>query len=85
MSPRGHVFFYDRDFSVAVSIPWADLVDFQLHFLNAVDHNLFVTEDTYNEYVSLFMQIIREMRQRAQQQALAVPPQQPHQSQNPQH
>lgn len=56
-------FYYDSDFAPAVQIPVPTLVDFQLHFLKTVDHELFVTEEEYLNYVQMFMEMAGVIRE----------------------
>jgi hypothetical protein len=60
---RGDRFFFDSEFALAVSIPKSILNRYQLHFLEVIDHHLFVSEIEYNDYVRLFIDAARTLRQ----------------------
>lgn len=60
---RGQRFFYDEEFSMAVCIPKKFLIDYQLYFLKVVDHNLFVSEEIYHQYVKLFVEAARTLKE----------------------
>jgi hypothetical protein len=59
VNDRGEAFFFDRDFAGAVSIPPSILVDYQLHFLKVVNHDLFVSEEVYYKFVTLTAQMAK--------------------------
>jgi hypothetical protein len=57
VNEKGRRFFFDADFAPAVQIPVKTLVDYQLHFLKMIDHNLFVSEEEYFKYVDKIMKM----------------------------
>ena len=65
-SEAGHRFFYDYEFSRAVCIPTKILNNYQLHFLSVIDHNLFVSEQVYNDYVKLFVDAAKTLKTQKQ-------------------
>lgn len=59
VNPSGFGFFMDGHLQVAVQIQKHVLVDFQLHVLDIIDHELFVAEELYTDYTNGFMDLLR--------------------------
>jgi len=70
---RGHRFFKDSEFSLAVSIPHSILTEYQLHFLETIDHHLFISEIEYNDYVKLFVDYAKRFKQQCSASQSAPP------------
>lgn len=60
---RGLRFYKDSEFSVAVSIPTKKLMQYQLHLLKTIDHNLFISEDEYTTFVRRICDMVKSIRE----------------------
>lgn len=57
---QNEVFHNDRQFERAVLLPKSLLLDLQFHFMEMVDHELFVAEEVYFQFSDRFIKIVRD-------------------------
>lgn len=60
---KGQRFFRDSEFSFAVNLPTKVLIEFQLHLLQIIDHNLFISEDFYTNYAKKICDMAKMLRE----------------------